>query len=163
MSKHALFILNYIYRSEEQDTFPDSFYWPVIMVINLSPCLSHSSSSALSSMVASSLSPLPSCFLSVSPSLNPLYYSHVSAFNPPEPGPIPAMPFPALCFVFSHSHRPSLHPSVSPSASLLLSVSRRLLCKASSTPTEARHPSPCAPIPPRWFIKALLVWTHTRR
>lgn len=116
MSKHALFILNYIYRSEEQDTFPDSFYWPVIMVINLSPCLSHSSSSALSSMVASSLSPLPSCFLSVSPSLNPLYYSHVSAFNPPEPGPIPAMPFPALCFVCSaipivlHSTPPSAPP-----------------------------------------------------
>lgn len=91
------------------------------------------------------------------PVLNPLHYSHVSAFNPRAPSCHSFLS--SVLFVFSHSF--VLHSTpLSPSTPLLLSVSRRLLCKASSTPTR---PSLVFPHSPSWFIKALRAWTHTRR
>lgn len=101
------------------------------MVIDLFHCLSHSFS-ALSSIIASLLSSPPSCFLS--PSLNPLYYSHVSPFNSQAPS---CHAFSVLCSLCSAIPSSFTPPLYSPSTPPLRSVSDRLLCKASSVPTEA--------------------------
>jgi len=77
------------------------------------------------------------------------------------PKPHPANPFLfctlSLCSAIPLSFTP---PYLAPSTPRLLFMSYRLLCKASSILTE---PPPCAPTLPHWFIKALRVWTHTRR
>lgn len=119
------------------------------MVINLLPCLFLSLSlllplAALSSVIASPPSSLPSCFLS--PSLNPLYHRHVSTFSPRAPS--CHAPLSAALFVFSYSCWPSFTPPLCSSLGVVQ--------------TQTTAPPPSAPTSPWWFIRALQGWTHTR-
>lgn len=132
---HVLYILTTFRDVRNKTHFPAFFYWPIIPGINLFPCLSHSFGT-LSSIIASLLSSLPTCFLCASPSKSSSL--HVT-FQHSIPEPHPAKPFLLCAFCVQPFLRPSLHPAYSRSTS---SLSRRLLCKESSPPDGAPPPLP---------------------